>query len=200
MQPSAEVRWFDSEPLPEDLRLWFQRRCPMADENRRTDSYLVLPGSTVVGVKLREGRLEIKAQREPAREVRYPNGVAGRADGWIKLSLETSIESNGPSLVHVNKHRRLQCYSLDAGHPTLLAAGGHPSEGCFCELTALEVGDRKFWTLGLEAFGSAEHVDAILAATANYVFAPEVCPKPLQTEMSFAYPAWLLSLQTEGYS
>ena len=199
MLPSAEVRWFDVEPLPKDLRLWFQRRCPMADENRRTDSYLVMPGSTVVGVKLREGRLEIKAQREPAREVRYPNGVAGRADGWIKLSLETSIESTGLSLINVNKHRRLQCYSFDAGHPTLVGAGDQSVEGCSCELTALEIGDRKFWTLGLEAFGPAEHVDAILAATASYVFAPEACPKPLRIQMSFSYPAWLLSLQTGGY-
>jgi len=150
--------------------------------------------------------LEIKAQREAPREVHYPRGIVGRADAWIKFSLasplvpklETAIVSTGLSLVQVNKRRWLQRYSTDTGQPKLIAASDRPQEGCLCELTALEVGDRKFWTLGFEAFGPAEHVDEILTATASFVFAPEDCPSPLECRMSFPYPGWLLLLQSSG--
>jgi len=205
MQPSAEIRWFHDEPLPSELRTWFGRQPSIVEENTRTDTYIVFQGSMAVGVKLRGCRFEIKAQREPPRDLDCTNGVVGRADAWVKFSLaspivtdlQAAIATVGAPLVQVNKRRLLQRYLLDDGAPKPARTDRRLDEGCLFELTALEVSERTFWTLGLEAFGAVERLDANLAAVAAHIFA-EGCPRSLCRDKSFSYPEWLLRLFPAG--
>ncbi|MER8688001.1 hypothetical protein [Mesorhizobium sp. M1136] len=203
MQPSAEIRWFHPGPIPEKFSEWFKQQPFVKDEDPRTDIYLVLPGSKTVGVKLREGLFEIKAEREPPRKVAFTKDVAGYTDAWIKFSLdnpvvaalETAIISSGAPLLRIGKRRSLQRYSFDKGAPEPVRSKKPlPKQGCLFELTSLIVGKQKFWTLGFEAFGTIDRQKAYVAQTAEHVFAVEGCPSPLRLGASFSYPVWLRSL------
>ncbi|UVC19413.1 hypothetical protein [Mesorhizobium onobrychidis] len=203
LQPSVEIRWFHSGPIPGTVSEWFRRQPSIKKEDLRTDTYLVLPGSKRVGVKLRQGRFEVKAERDPPREVTFKNDVAGYTDAWIKFSLEdtavaaleSAIIASGAPLFYIDKDRSLQRYSFDKGRPEPVESKEPlPNEGCLFELTALDYGKHKFWTLGFEAFGAVDRQSAYVFETAEHIFAAEDCPSPLRLEASFSYPVWLMSL------
>lgn len=203
MQPSAEIRWFQTGPIPTKLSKWFALQPLVEKEDARTDTYLVLLGSKAVGLKLREGRFEIKAEREPPREVTFTKDVTGYADAWTKFSLESpvvaelecAIIASGEPLISIDKVRYLQRYSLDSGTPEPVSGKKPlPKEGCLFELTDLIVGKQKYWTLGFEAFGVVDRLSAYVVETAQRVFAVEDCPQPLRLGASLSYPAWIMSL------
>ncbi len=125
MYASGEIRWFFDGPLPDDVRAWFESRGLGISEPRRTDEYLVLPGCTTTGVKLREGRFEIKALTRSPVPASYSNRVSGLKDAWIKWSRKTEDErllrnvlvSNGDPWISVSKERNLRLFSLESGRP-----------------------------------------------------------------------------------
>ena len=203
MEHSTEIRWFTTGALPVEVAHWFAAFPGVAPEEPRIDTYLPLPGSSVVGIKLRAGSLEIKAQCEPPVDVGFPHDVAGRRDGWVKLSLggpqlgralEEAVK--GMPRLQVGKRRSLQRYALQ-GHAFRLAeAEEEPGAGCHVELASLELDGEEFWTLALEAFGPVELRTAGLTRVAHHLFG-SAPPVPLRRESSMPYPAWLLLLQTQ---
>ncbi|NIV28827.1 MAG: hypothetical protein GWN58_04720, partial [Anaerolineae bacterium] len=61
MYPTLEARWFMRGSIPHEVREWFARGEPAPiHEPPRMDHYLRLQRSNALGIKLREGRLEIK--------------------------------------------------------------------------------------------------------------------------------------------
>lgn len=97
---SSEARWFFPEQPGDSLFTWFKSlptRDIKPDTESRSDHYLLLPSTDMVGVKLRgisndpeECKFEIKAASSPSRPFSLPNGVSGRTDQWIKWSFENS--------------------------------------------------------------------------------------------------------------
>jgi hypothetical protein len=101
---SAEIRWFwPGHAQWEVLLAWFTRegRLPLIEhtdtpdsaarpfvkqERPRTDEYLLLPNCETVGVKQREGQLEVKALVDVPQPFAQGN-VAGQIDQWVKWSL-----------------------------------------------------------------------------------------------------------------
>ena len=58
---TAEIRWFLRGTLPAEVSRWFEGVCGNATRYPpRVDLYLALPETDTVGVKLREGLLEVK--------------------------------------------------------------------------------------------------------------------------------------------
>jgi hypothetical protein len=199
MQTSAEIRWFWAagrdqavdatiNGIAQALRLSDQT--PAA----RQDRYLVFP-SPSLGVKRREGRLEIK-QRLTAR---VDLDAQGRVEDWIKWSHEgpehllEDITRNG-RWVTIEKHRRtLNFRPLSAERVTRVDEGSI-EHGCQVELTEIVLdhrADTRTWTLGLEAFNDPTAQLRWLTAALG-VIAPALASWPRKLVDSCSYPEWIL--------
>ena len=218
---SGETRWFIEGSLPAEVRDWFQSETLGTWDTERTDAYLLLPNCRTAGVKLREGRLEIKASTRQAEPVSYANGVSGYRDAWVKWSCEASdidaltsmLGTGGDTWAFVRKRRCLRKLSLDGTSPVYVSADVRLERGCQVEITSLlaltaPLGEppsdddwaaaSPWWSLSFEAFGPAtpevtDEVLSLLDAAATEIFR-DPPPCELSREASMAYPTWLLSL------
>lgn len=222
---SAEIRWFLPDQSRHDQMLdWF--RLPDQElvvetenyvllpdaapfvklERERVDEYLLMPGCATVGVKQRQGRLEVKALAAGPHP--FTQGeVVGRVDQWVKWSfdpsdqtaklLEDELDQSGP-WCRIGKKRYLQKYSFDLGSVAAVSPDLRPDTGCNVELTALSVDESAgaWLTFGFEAFGAPDHIRSILDETVRRFFALHgPAPFPLDERDSLSYPAWLAMLQ-----
>jgi hypothetical protein len=190
MDRTAELRWFRREPFPEPIVAWFDRTTePPAT---RSDSYLVLPETEALGVKVRGGStsFELKLRPRPGAPRTVPPGGAGQLEEWQKWSFSrTGITRLLPRLglpkhrwVSVKKRRRTATIPYRSG------------AGCTIELTALEAAGQSWTTLGFESFGPpADLVPAVEVAVEKF-FAAVDLRDGFGAELSCGYPGWLATL------
>jgi hypothetical protein len=207
MQFSAELRWFYSGALPNELLTAFgEGRAPKA-EKPRTDRYLTFPGCETVGVKVRsydeKWNFEVKALQGAAETVSLAPDVSGRLECWVKWSygdqpvrpLVEALLNGKHDHRDVVKTRYLRKFSLDNGQPVEVPADDRPKEGCTVELTDLEVaGSQKWWTFAFEAFGKRENVRAHLLATTVHLFTSAPPLYCFHTSNSCSYATWMEGL------
>jgi hypothetical protein len=219
---SGETRWFFEEPLPRDLVDWFASKESGKSEAARTDAYLLLPHCGTASVKLREGRLEVKANTCPREAVTYANGITGYRDTWVKWSskaddagaLTSVLGASGNTWRFVRKIRCLRSFSLDGGSPVEVDPAHRLERGCQVELTSLRAVSGSldapileedwssalpWWSLSLEAFApeTATVTSDVLShmdVVANHLFR-DPPPKQLTQTSSMAYPTWLLGIR-----
>lgn len=209
MYLTLEVRWFYLGPLPGQIVETLQARsCLPALLPARQDYYLLLEGDPALGIKLREGNVEIKRRLEVLQEIRIGPGAAGRVARWRKWSLPlardraagaTPLERllvPASSWLAVKKERRLQRYRLEGGAqaaPVPLEAAAEPATaetGCEFELSRVWAGGEEWWSVCFEAFGEGPRLGQALLAVAAKVLGPG-WPVALEVERSWSYPAWL---------
>lgn len=205
MFPSMEVRWFYEGAIPEQMLNWFQHgeREP-EDQQRRVDHYLRLGNMDSLGIKLREGRLEIKQRQRQHGVFGFHERAAGLVEHWRKWSLElaptagglTSILAPASSWIGVQKGRRLWKYRL-VGEGTLAAvpAAEFPPQGCSVELTEIHVEGQEWWSLCFEAFGDEAFLQETLMLATGHILAREGVPFILEAMDSYGYPEWLTVVQ-----
>lgn len=160
---------------------WWRSRGPIGWAER-TDVYHV-PGPDM-GIKLREGRFEVKGRTAEHGLRALAPGVSGRVESWVKWSYESPISFDG---VAVAKRRSLRMIAPDGSAREPMAPGA-----VGVELTTLEVRGAAWWTVGLEALddGTGDPVERLLAAAATALAGTP----GLSAAQSAGYPAWLLSL------
>jgi hypothetical protein len=204
MWRSAEARWFTAGPLPGEVLKWFQGGRALEAENVQVHEYLVFPDCQSVGVKLREGRFEIKANLTAARPLGPDLGVEGRTDQWVKWSLASeALQALAPALhqsglwLKVRKERFLRRFSADSGSLVefRVPPGSFPRTGANIELTRIEVeAPPRFWfSLAFEAFGPPAVAEKTLLDAVRRFF-QDHGPVPgvlLAEDNSLSYPAWL---------
>lgn len=229
---SAEIRWFfRGDSLKEQLLDWFKlaeqalviEREPYTPqpealpfvklEKRRDDDYLLLPDCGTVGVKQREGKLEVKAL--VAGPHLFSLGeVVGQAGQWVRWSFSPSKElfqdpkafaqelksgllKSGPWCTVV-KNRYLQKVSFDTGGLVPVSPDKWPDTGCNIELTVIAAGSNaEPWiTFSFEAFGAPDRNTAMLdEAVAHFFALRDSPPVQLDESNSLSYPAWLAMLR-----
>lgn len=183
MLTSLELRWFISGELPSDVSTWFERDklggCLQAPEARE-DVYLYVPKCEYMGIKLRQGRLEVK-WRQAELEILRLERVEGRLEKWSKWLCEDPTSeafqpkrvSNQKSWVKIGKVRSQRLY-----------------DDCALELTQLTIKDNTWWSLALETFGAElQKIDTlqnIFELVSNTYIGSQ-----LQIQNSFAYPKWI---------
>ena len=181
---SSEVRWFFPGVIGTDhgLLTWFKKpltgygRNPEelwvleADDpaNPRVDEYLVLPGTTTVGTKLRGGDkdtgLDVKAQAAAPASWRIDDRLRGRVDSWTKWSfkhatLTPALEPmrQGGKWIRIGKDRWLRKISADGAKPAFVVPNAKaykkdnpdaalrrlPDSGCNFELTQIFVDNNR---------------------------------------------------------
>jgi hypothetical protein len=198
MYTTAEVRWFYEGRAPALVEAWFRRggRAP-TEQPARVDHYLRLVDGEHQGIKLREGRLEVKQRERSLPATRFNAGAAGVMELWRKWSIPLAgcphqVSSDpGASWIEVEKERALCRYRLLEDR-RIVATGTdwYPDQGCDLELTAVRVRGREWWTLALEAFGPSSSVCENLQLFGEVVFGAGE-PPSLDAADSYGYPRWL---------
>lgn len=106
MLTTYELRWFSPGMIPENIETWFKQNClidPIQPPEEREDVYLDSPKSDFLGIKLRQGRLEVKWRKAELGAVRFGDFVEGKAEKWGKwLCSDATEESFQPNLVLSN--------------------------------------------------------------------------------------------------
>lgn len=204
MLRSAETRWFISGSLPAEVLSWFKSAQPLDSEGVQVHEYLLFPDCQSVGVKLREGRFEIKAILSASQPLNLGLGIQGRREEWVKWSFASEgLQTIDPALhqsgrwLKVYKERFLRRFSADRDSWVEVTARPGPLSGIGCntELTRIEVeANPRFWfSLGFEAFGPPAVVAKILLKGIHLFFQEHgrVPGISLAERDSLSYPAWL---------
>lgn len=175
MDVTTEVRWFFEGPLPAAVQAWAEAQGARAEA--RTDHYLA-PSSAALGVKVREGALEVKQRRKVRRARALAPGVAGRVADWAKWRFDTPAPAPEGWLA-VDKKRWL--------------ATGAEAEAARCELevAALAGAGGTAWTVCFEASGAAEVARYRALGEAVRRAVAEGLPVALPASAAQGYPAWL---------
>ena len=216
MFTTAEVRWFFEGPLPEEVKQWFCRSSLALNPAPREDHYLLFPAALGLGLKLREGRLEIKHLVESLRVRTFMADVAGTVQVWKKDAYGEPakeferLRTSAPHLwIAVRKERTLRRFSLeDASIGEVPADRVFLRDGCNAELTMITVGGSAYWSFNFEAYGNPTRVADFLQQVAIHVLKDERRPRQFKTNASSAdafsaqhscsYPEWLEKLTKKG--
>ncbi len=192
---TAEIRWFFPGESPRDVADWFANGGPRIACEPRTDRYLVMPAAATVGVKVREGRFELKAQRGAAQRVTITDGSAGILDSWVKWIAPSPPRSdwlNERAVVEVLKERTLRGYRLEGSSIRAMDMdSGSEWAACRAELGRVEVRDEAWWSMAFEASGDPVGLEEVLEGVLRGVFSESPPPKPFPIESSCSYPAFL---------
>ena len=199
MLPSVEARWFMQGIVPVKALEWIERwELPPTTPDEREDHYLSLPDTAVIGVKLRERKLEVKRLDIDLGLVALGSRVVGRLALWRKWSFKVA-EGDGDKApdrewITVGKKRYLCKYSRSVSGLTPVDPKSFPIRGCTLELTSLKIKGAEWWTVGFEAFGPDEdELRNTLVLVGERCFSPGGHPS-LDVANSCDYPEWLASI------
>lgn len=182
MLTSVELRWFYPGKLPADISAWFNADGLCQLPENRQDIYLfVAPDCDYMGVKLRQGRLEVKWRQAELGTISFANLVAGKLEKWGKWLCEDETgESFLPQGV-VSKSEWIRVQKMRQQRQ---------QQDCSVEITQLAINGDFWWSLAFEAIGEQEDAIAHLQAVGSKIF-QDYNLYPLQVQDSFAYPSWL---------
>ena len=199
MYPTAEVRWFIEDALPEAAEQWFRAVAGAHPWEGRTDYYVRPASSDGLGVKGRTGNLEVKRLAEVVgTEVLHPD-VVGRVECWRKWSFplgpEASLRNGAGDWVAVAKRRQKGTFAVREDGVERVRREEQAGQGCSLELAEVRAAGRTWWSVSLEAFGSYEQAALVsyLRRAAAHVFDTSP-PFSLTSAYSMSYPAWLWRL------
>jgi hypothetical protein len=193
---SLEMRWIIAGRLPEAVSAWFTR-FPTGTEARE-DIYLVQPRLRGLSVKLRSGGvMDVKSYLGSPGTLDLP--CPGYLESWRKWSFPFGPPGLAgvaqPGWVAVRKTRLTSWFPLRGGQG--FEPAGRPAEetGCVVELTEVQVRGEPWWTVGLEATGSAALLGSALQRAAGLVFA-RALPAAVEFGLgnSRSYVQWLWQL------
>jgi hypothetical protein len=218
MLSSQEVRWFFQGAIEQHqaLRSWVEESDPIDGEvdvarptwkvrlGGKPDVYLLVPGHADMGIKWREGQLQIKGLQSPLGTQLFSGRREGRVERWIKWSYEGEPIKQafahwfrepgfaGPRIIEVFKTRCLRKARIDpqTGQAKEVNAEEHIERGCALEVAELRVGADLYCSVAFEAFpdDSAMHADFTSFVNCFLQKLPDVA---LSESNSMGYPAWL---------
>ena len=159
MYVTKEIRWFFKEEN-EPIRNWFYNlRFDVADE--REDLYLDLEIQDV-GVKLREGKTEIKHRIESRSKGCLNPNVWGYFEKWVKWSFDTKDDDPLYAEIMERKYNRWIPVAKERNTSQLTERNGaiitcplseDLDDGCQIEYSKINVCGKQWFTFGLEWFG-----------------------------------------------
>ena len=199
MWPTAEARWVFTGVIPEAVLSWFVSDFPMLEEqSTRIDCYLLVRDTDGLGVKHREGRIEVKQRYGQPMSIAFAPHAAGVVELWRKWGFGLAeYAASGETLerqdewIFVQKSRLVRNYLVESAN-TLVAAPRSlsPVRECSVELTQVLVEDQAWWTIGFEAMGLERLlVENLTIAARHLLVGPDILD--LGLENSYGYPRWL---------
>jgi len=195
---SLELRWFFEGPLPDEISEWCLKK-GFLKERTRTDTYLLFPSSDL-GVKLRDGKLQIKYLISAEEFHSEDHEISGKMETWRKSSLPLKDPSTNPfqdvegPQIAVEKERDSRRYEVDPTKGIVTPSDKRVAQGIMIEVTKLTIEGIQWWTLAFDALGEKQKECLQLGVTSVLKDYPG--PKP-QKEKSFSYPKWLSIIYDE---
>jgi hypothetical protein len=187
MFPTAEIRWFFRANIAAEISDWFHRFDDGPEKfEPRTDHYLRIQDNDSMGIKIREGRLEIKKRHGESETINVFRGQ-GRLERWQKWGFEIR---NPGSINRYLKSFPGEWIGIRKERSQILF--GTLESGCGWELTEVQVVGMpdRWWTMGFEAFGRDEDLrKTLLKALEQSKLSSLNCK--FDIENSFGYPYWL---------
>lgn len=210
---TIETRWFfeGESSQHRDLRTWFESCTPFpraaevgaprwtGRAGGEPDVYLLMPGCTDMGVKWREGTLQVKGRVADLGTRRFGARHQGRVQRWVKWTypdVPTAYRSlfradgrHGLETAAVDKVRASRMIRLVANAPEEVAPGTVLDRGVGFEMTDLELNGARYCSIAFEAFPddttTADGFDAVVATClGDYAGV-------LGADTSMSYPDWL---------
>ena len=188
---TLECRWFFSKPVPVSIKQIFED-IPV---EKRTDIYWIKVlkenlGSTEQGMKLREGRLEVKQRLNEINDPLLP----GIIQKWKKTGELIPENINlGQDWMEIPKKRQLIKYELVKGY-LKGPVQSYPASGCNMELTTFGKPFEDHWTFGFEAYGKSQDLMKLLHLLYELVQEPIISSQIFSTKNSKSYPEWIQSV------
>lgn len=208
---TLEIRWFGGgAPTPAQWDWFVSLHGPSyLRTEERTDSYVVLPEVTDLGIKWRgETSFDLKARRREVGQVDLvgeTSAITGTVEEWIKWTYPLGDNSAlgravaRLAMVPVGKTRVHYMFDVSDGAepwpaPVPLSSDGEfPRVGraLFLELAGIQCEERFAWSLAIEASAElgSRCTEAIQAIAGEILSGP----LPLARATSVGYPAWLSS-------
>lgn len=213
---SHEVRWFFEGNADQNklLKDWFETSDPLQKNdnvgqpvwtgrlNDQPDIYLLIPGGDDIGIKWRDGELQIKGRTSSLGTQVFCSRHQGKIEQWMKWSyaslpisykqLFLMADERGLVAVSVRKTRALRKVRLDtlSGNAQEVAANSFVDRGLGFELTDLEIEGKILCSVAFEAFPNDSAMDAAFTQTVE-AFVSELRDFDLSTIHSLSYPAFL---------
>jgi hypothetical protein len=204
MQISAECRWFTlSNATGELLRNWFfdpaiHGHSPGGGAHRK-DCYLYDPAQMELGIKRRGSQrgIEIKGLICIDRTPLYCGTLTASVEIWAKWT-SAAMDLSAFETIAIEKTRWLRKFDTSNPEPVEIQLGEDeqplrqkslPAEGCNVEVTEIEARGCRWFSLGLEAFGQFENVDASIRRTAKVLASRN--PPEMPGLFAASYPQWI---------
>lgn len=159
MLETWEKRWFGEGAIPLKMQQWSEE-LGFVMQPVRSDLYLINKGGRNLGIKWREGSLQIKElikKEEPDQYEKYQKwsfdlsekNMADKLDKYEKWQT-------------VTKKREMAKWSLNNEGFSRVEIDEEVEEGCEVELSALVINDHLWWTVAYEATGGKHILEKAL--------------------------------------
>jgi hypothetical protein len=197
---TIEVRWFYSGVIPVDLLTWFAALGEPLVVDNRTDVYLQ-SSSPDVGVKLRQGNLEVKYRQAILGTIEIDGFGSSHVEEWLKWiciddssGLNPSQSADRSGWIQVAKSRSQRLYQVEFTDKIQLRSIAKPQAGAAAiEITQLQVEQQIWWTIACEYLGNKLDLDRQFLPLVNSLLS--ACPVPDSgRSISGGYPQWLNTL------
>ena len=202
MYPTVEVRWFFKGVVPLEVWKWFTASANTSeDQPPRVDNYLKIVDRDSLGVKVREGRIEVKQRVGRHENIRFGKQAEGRVERWCKWSFElaescgvvTGLVDRSSSWMGVKKVRELHTYQVtDDRIVSDMQDYSAIDRGCTWEIVKIKVDgiEDEWWSVGFEAFGiENDQWETMLMVADKFLSLPDA--PALELQHSYGYPSWL---------
>ena len=168
MQSSFEMRWF-FQAMPDAVAMWFESKGFHFSSSHptRVDHYLPLSAKKAMGIKLREGNVEIKHLIKSTGRRAFENGrISGKIQQWTKWSFNLAEgDELSNAIIRDNKYDWIAVQKERLGFKYKFTKSGREQgeidirditpEGCQVEFTRLIINNKIYYTFGLESFSEA---------------------------------------------
>jgi hypothetical protein len=212
MISSHEVRWFLNGGIEQHpaLRHWVEDGAPnpkwIGRLGGKPDAYMIIPESADMGIKWREGQLQIKGLESSLGTQKFTGHYEGKVERWVKWSYEgkrietaftpwfTNVNAT-PRIVEIHKTRRLRKVRMNPFTPTMIEVDPDTfiDRGGSLEVTDLRVGGNEYSSVAFEAFPNDSGMHSDFTAFVNF-FLGKLHGVELTEFNSMSYPAWLQTL------
>lgn len=153
---SWEVRWFGQGAVPIVLQQWSEEN-ELTTQPVRTDHYLIHSAGNAIGIKWREGNLQIK--EKVVENVKKP--WIGHYKKWSfglkENDLLQRIEAH-EEWIAVTKKRELAKWRVEEG-ALYRTDPGNEEIGVELEISAVMCKEKLWWTVAFEATGGAQNLE-----------------------------------------